>query len=128
MAASAEATARHIRSKHKSWHWIAPYAAFVIVIMDQEDMVGWERATCASTASSLNLRRANARRPLTHSVQVCGRRALGYSEYTTNQKMIQQTRRKGRVLGWFRSLIAADRVAHMFLGFKVQCPGFKGRV
>jgi hypothetical protein len=29
-------------------------------------MVGGERTTCASTASSLNLRRANARRPLTH--------------------------------------------------------------
>jgi hypothetical protein len=31
-------------------------------------MVGGERTTCASTASSLNLRRANARRPLTHSL------------------------------------------------------------
>jgi hypothetical protein len=30
-------------------------------------MVGGERTTCASTASSLNLRRANARRPLPHS-------------------------------------------------------------
>jgi hypothetical protein len=30
-------------------------------------MVGGERTTCASTASSLNLCRANARRPLTHS-------------------------------------------------------------
>ena len=30
-------------------------------------MVGGERTTCASTASSLKLRRANARRPLTHS-------------------------------------------------------------
>ena len=29
-------------------------------------MVGGERTTCASTASSLKLRRANARRPLTH--------------------------------------------------------------
>ena len=32
-------------------------------------MVGGERTTCASTASSLKLRRANARRPLTHSQQ-----------------------------------------------------------
>ena len=32
------------------------------------NMVGGERTTCASTASSLKLRRANARRPLTHSV------------------------------------------------------------
>jgi hypothetical protein len=39
--------------------------------MDQEDMVGGERTTCASTASSLNLRRANARRPLTHSLTHC---------------------------------------------------------
>ena len=31
-------------------------------------MVGGERTTCASTASSLKLRRANARRPLTHSL------------------------------------------------------------
>jgi sodium/bile acid cotransporter 7 len=30
-------------------------------------MVGGECTTCASTASSLNHRRANARRPLTHS-------------------------------------------------------------
>jgi hypothetical protein len=30
--------------------------------------VGGERTTCASTASSLNLRRANAQRPLTHSL------------------------------------------------------------
>jgi hypothetical protein len=51
----------------KSRHWIAPYAAFVMVIMDQEDRVGGERTTCASTASSLNLRKANARRPLPHS-------------------------------------------------------------
>jgi hypothetical protein len=36
--------------------------------MDQEDRVGGERTTCASTASSLNLRRANAQRPLTHSL------------------------------------------------------------
>jgi hypothetical protein len=37
-------------------------------------MVGGERTTCASTASSLNLRRANARRPLTHLTcsQLCG--------------------------------------------------------
>jgi hypothetical protein len=55
------------RSKHKSRHWVAPYAAFVMVIMDQEDRVGGECTTCASNASSLNLRRANARRPLTHS-------------------------------------------------------------
>jgi hypothetical protein len=32
-----------------------------------ESRVGGERTTCASTASSLNLRRANAQRPLTHS-------------------------------------------------------------
>jgi hypothetical protein len=30
-------------------------------------MVGGEHTTCASTASFLNLRRASARRPLTHS-------------------------------------------------------------
>jgi hypothetical protein len=36
--------------------------------MDQEDRVGGERTMCASTASSLNLRRASARRPLT---QLC---------------------------------------------------------
>jgi hypothetical protein len=30
-------------------------------------MVGGGRTACASTASSLNLRRANTRRPLTHS-------------------------------------------------------------
>jgi hypothetical protein len=35
-------------------------------------MVGGERTTCASTASSLNLRRANARRPLTHIAVVTG--------------------------------------------------------
>jgi hypothetical protein len=23
---------RHIRSKHKSWHWIAPYATFIMVL------------------------------------------------------------------------------------------------
>jgi hypothetical protein len=33
------------------------------------NMVGGERTTCASTASSFNLRRANARRPLTHSLR-----------------------------------------------------------
>jgi hypothetical protein len=33
-------------------------------MLDQEDMVGGERTTRASTASSLNLRRAFARRPL----------------------------------------------------------------
>jgi hypothetical protein len=33
-------------------------------------MVGGERTTCASTASSLHLRRANARRPLTHILAV----------------------------------------------------------
>ena len=36
-------------------------------MMDWEDRVGGERTTRASTASSLKLRRANARRPLTHS-------------------------------------------------------------
>ena len=37
-------------------------------MMDWEDKVGGERTTRASTASSLKLRRANARRPLTHSL------------------------------------------------------------
>jgi hypothetical protein len=51
------------RSKHASRHWIAPYAAVESVMMD---LVGGERTTCASTASSLKLRRANALRLLTH--------------------------------------------------------------
>jgi hypothetical protein len=38
-----------------------------MVFYGSEDRVGGERTTCASTASSLNLRRANAQRPLTHS-------------------------------------------------------------
>ena len=38
--------------------------------MDWEDMVGGERTTRASTASSLKLRRANARRPLTHYAEL----------------------------------------------------------
>ena len=37
-------------------------------MMDWEDKVGGESTTRASTASSLKLRRANARRPLTHSL------------------------------------------------------------
>jgi hypothetical protein len=45
--------------------------------MDQEDRVGGERTTCASTASSLNLRRANAQRPLTHSLTRCSSCCLG---------------------------------------------------
>ena len=36
--------------------------------IDWEDKVGGERTTRASTASSLKLRRANARCPLTHSL------------------------------------------------------------
>jgi hypothetical protein len=36
-----------------------------LIFMLAPTMVGGERTTCASTASSLNLRRANARRPLT---------------------------------------------------------------
>jgi hypothetical protein len=35
-------------------------------------MVGGERTTCASTASSLSLRRANARRPLTRFSSIAG--------------------------------------------------------
>ena len=38
-------------------------------------MVGGERTTCASTASSLKLRRANARRPLTRSLTVLSSKA-----------------------------------------------------
>jgi hypothetical protein len=45
--------------------YAAPQGMEITVIM-----VGGERTTCASTASSLNLRRANARRPLTHSITV----------------------------------------------------------
>ena len=41
----------------------------VLVILMRDPMVGGERTTCASTASSLKLRRANARRPLTHSLR-----------------------------------------------------------
>ena len=58
--------ARHIRS-HESRHRVAPYTFICpCFMMDWEDMVGGERTTRASTASSLKLRRANARRPLTH--------------------------------------------------------------
>jgi hypothetical protein len=38
-------------------------------LLPNPNQVGGERTTCASTASSLNLRRANARRPLTHEAQ-----------------------------------------------------------
>ena len=49
-------------------------------------MVGGERTTCASTASSLKLRRANARRPLTHSLCLAlMRRHLQSSALPTEQ-------------------------------------------
>ena len=41
-------------------------------------MVGGERTTCATTASSLKLRRANARRPLTHSLRCLWRMGGGF--------------------------------------------------
>ena len=57
--------------------------------MDWEDKVGGERTTRASTASSLKLRRANARRPLTHSQRFIVNADSGCESSTISKSELQ---------------------------------------
>ena len=56
--------AGHVCSNHESR--LGSIRAHLYDLMDWEDRVWGESTTCAITASSLKLRRANTRRPLTH--------------------------------------------------------------